>query len=349
MAARFSKPKPVRRGRPPGHFTQHHRIEKLRKALEGSPGGLPLTAIAHHLGVTVRSVRRYVDGLKSALDLEAVPTAPGGAKLWRIKPAERSRSVWLRRTQAYGLLAARPIFDVMRGTALFDELDLALSNILQLAQRPTRAGTTGEIPHDQRLEERLVYVPHPSRSYLQRREELDDVFQAVAELRPLSLRYDDERATVHPYALLIHRGGIQYIGLDCARDELRIFALDRTLDTKPDESRRFPLPDDFDLRQWIHGAFGLAPPGPRSRVLIEFDARAAAEVRSSRLHPTQKIAVAPDGRVRLSMSLPLTTELKRWVLAFGDLARVIEPAELAEDVASTLAAAASRYAHARAT
>jgi predicted DNA-binding transcriptional regulator YafY len=332
-----------RRGRPPGHFTQHHRVEALRRALENNPAGLPVSAIATLLGVTIRSVRRYIGGLQDHLQLESVPTAPGGAHLWRIKPSERGRSIWLRRTQAYGLLAARPIFEVMKGTALFDELDLALTHVLQLAQRPTRAGTTGEIPHDQRLEDRLLYIPHPPRNYAQRREELDDVFQAVAELRPLALRYDDERTSIHPYALVIHRGGIQYVGKDLGRGELRLFALDRTTDTKPDESRRFALPDDFDLHQWIHGAFGVAAPGARARVLVEFDARVAAEVRSAKLHPSQKIALAPDGRLRLSMSLPPTAELKRWILGFGDSARVIEPAELAADIAKTLQSAAARY------
>jgi predicted DNA-binding transcriptional regulator YafY len=336
--------KPSRRGRPPGQFTQHHRVEALRRALENNPGGLPVTAIATLLGVTIRSVRRYIEGLQDHLQLESVATTPGAAHLWRIKPSERGRSIWLRRTQAYGLLAARPIFDVMKGTALFDELDLALTHVLQLAQRPTRAGITGEIPHDQHLEDRLLYVPHPPRNYAQRREQLDDVFQAVAELRPLSLRYDDEPITVHPYALVIHGGGIQYIGLDLGRAELRLFALDRTADTIPDESRRFALPDDFDLHQWIHGAFGVAAPGSRVRVLVEFDARVAAEVRSAKLHPSQKIALAPDGRLRLSMSLPPTPELRRWLLGFGDSARVLEPAELAAAIAQTLQSAAARYA-----
>ena len=80
-------------------------------------------------------------------------------------------------------------------------------------------------------------------------------------------------------------------------------------------------------------------------MLVEFDPRAADEVRGRKLHPTQKIATAPDGRVRLSVMLPesLLPEVRRWVLGFADAARVIEPPELVTDVARALAAAAKRY------
>jgi predicted DNA-binding transcriptional regulator YafY len=136
------------------------------------------------------------------------------------------------------------------------------------------------------------------------------------------------------------------VALDVERSELRAFGFDKMADLALRADERFTLPADLRASDFAHGAFGVAAPHFKVRVLVEFDARAADEVRSRKLHPTQKIATAPDGRVRLSFTLPsaLLPEVRRWVLGFADAARVIEPPELVADAARLLAAAAKRYA-----
>jgi predicted DNA-binding transcriptional regulator YafY len=336
----LGRAKSKRLGRPAGSFTQHRRLSKLQSALEAHPGGLVLDDLAAMLHVTTRSVRRYLSELGRITELESVETGPGGAHLWRIKPQERGRSVHLRRTQAYALLAARRAFEPLRGSALFDELDLLHRQVLQIAQRPA---ARGEIPSDQRLEERFVYLAHPPRAPAKRGEEVDALFLAVAELYPLRFRYAERKVEAHPYAMVLHRGSLVLLARDLASGDVGSFAFERMSDIVPDEARRFELPSDFDLNAWLQGAFGVARPGPRTRVVVEFDARVAHEVKQSRLHASQKIATAPDGRVRLSVTLSDLEEIRRWVLGFGDAARVIEPDELARDVARTLRSAAERY------
>jgi predicted DNA-binding transcriptional regulator YafY len=76
---------------------------------------------------------------------------------------------------------------------------------------------------------------------------------------------------------------------------------------------------------------------------VEFEPQAGEEIRGQRFHPTQRIATAPDGRVRVSMNLHALDEARRWVLAFGAAARVIEPPELAADVAKELRRALAHY------
>src|SRR5262249_31789439 len=143
MRPLHTRARPKRLGRPAGSFTQHRRLSKLRSALEAHPGGVVLDDLAAMLHVTTRSVRRYLTELGRTTEVESIETERGGAHLGRIKPQERGRSVHLRRTQAYALLAARGAFEPIRGSALFDELDLAHRHILQIAQRPT-ARTAGK-------------------------------------------------------------------------------------------------------------------------------------------------------------------------------------------------------------
>jgi predicted DNA-binding transcriptional regulator YafY len=346
-----AKSRAPRRGRPTGKFTQQRRLDRLRTALEQHPAGLSIAEIATVLHVTTRSVRRYLGYLKATTPIEAVATSPGRENVWRIKPSERARSVALRRAPAYCLLAGRSVFEPMKGSALFDALDVVHREALQVASRPARGPAQGEIRGDARLEERLLYLAYPPLSHGTRAEQIDDLFRALADLHVLHFRYGDvpaargERVVVHPYAVLVHRGALRVVAHDVYQKELRLFAFERMADLIVEPEDRFALPPELKASDFAHGAFGISVGTTRTRLLVEFDARAADDVRARKLHPTQKIATSPDGRIRLSVQLPpdLLGEARRWVLGYGDAARVIEPLELAAEVARALAAAARRY------
>jgi predicted DNA-binding transcriptional regulator YafY len=347
------KSKGPRRGRPAGEFTQYRRLDRLRAALETNPGGLTLDDLATALRVTTRSVRRYLDELDRETPLDSLPTAPGGAHVWRIKPSERGRALVLRRTQAYGLLAARRVFDVFRGSALYIELDNVTRQLLQLARRPVaRTAVKGEIASDQRLEDRLLYVPSPSKNYAPRGEELDLLFQSVADLRAIAFGYADEasadggvatQVAAHPYALVLHKGAIHVLARPTDAKDTRVYRFDRMSDVSSPSEERFTLPEGFDPAEFMQGDFGIAPPSKRTRVLVEFDAAAAADLRQRKVHPSQRLGVAPDGRVRLSMTVGDLGEVARWVLGYGSAAVVIELPELVAEVRRTLERALAKY------
>jgi predicted DNA-binding transcriptional regulator YafY len=113
------------------------------------------------------------------------------------------------------------------------------------------------------------------------------------------------------------------------------------------EDERFDLPAEFALADWVQGDFGIAGASRKLTVLVEFEARAAEAVRARRVHPSQKLAVAADGRVRASIQVPDSPEVlervRTWLLGFGAAARVLEPRELAEDLALELRRAVERY------
>ena len=353
------RPKVVRVGRPAGKFTQHRRLDFLREKLEAHSHGLTLEEIAGMLRVSTRSVRRYLRELGLVTELESVPESHGTFR-WRVKPSERGRTVALRRTQAYGLLATRRVFDVLKGSALYDEIDVALRQIEQIAQRPAMRPTTkGDASGEAHLEERFAYVPPALHHYAGRSEDVDELFQAVADLRVLRFRYREAspdgasevrpaRITAHPYALVLHGGAIVCVGKDTDVGLGRAFAFDGMTELAASDAERFVLPPDFDLGPWLHGEFGVARAPRAVKVLVEFDPRVAEQVRARRVHPTQKVAVAADGRVRVSMSVPEAQEVlarvQRWLLGFGAAAHVLEPPELAEAVARELERAMARYA-----
>jgi len=321
--------------------------------------GLTLEELARALHVTQRSVRRYLLELDGTTNpqkyelLESVETTPGGAHLWRIRPGERGRTVSLRRAQAYAILATRRALDILKGSALFDEVDLALGHIEKVAQTPFRAQGRAQISGEQGLEGRFFWLPPTSRSYAARGEDMDELFRAVADLRVLRFRPRTpasatraDRIMFHPYAMVVHKGSLVMLGVRSharAASDTEVVPFEAMTELRASETEHFELPASFDVSHYVHGEFGLGKPS-KVRALVEFDARVADEIRSKKLHRDQRIAVSADGRLRLSVPLVNVDAFVGWVLSYGDAATVVEPPEVAQQVAGILQRAAARYA-----
>lgn len=335
------------KGRPTGRFTQHRRMDQLRELLTRYPKGLTLYELAELLKVTPRTMRRYMSELADEYELEQSEERPGGVRRWRIPASELPRKIELRRTQAYSLLAARRIFEMMKGSTLYDEISLAVNKLTGLAHRTGRGPNAGSA--DFRLEDRFLYVPFVPKNYQQKTEELDDLFQSVSDLRPMKLRYrsrgksSDERITIHPYAMVLHRDSIYCVGYHTEKKEIRTFLLDRMRDTQSSATERFELPEDFSIDDYFQGEFGIWKAATQHDVVIEFDEHAAEYVRMRQVHPSQKLTPLAGGRLRLSLRVGNLNQLTSWILEWGKRAKVISPPELIERVTEELSDALEGY------
>lgn len=335
------------RGRPKGPFTQHRRLDNLRALLQKHPKGLTIYELATELKVTPRSMRRYLAEVRRDLDLVCTAAKPGGVRLWRLAPGEAPRRVEVRRTQAYALLAARRLFEPMRGSTLYEEIDLAAQQLLGVARRPGRGPNAGVA--DARLEERFLYLPFAPKDYQAHTEALDDIFQAVADLRPLHCRYRrardgrEEKVTIEPYAMVLYKDAIYCVGLHRGRGDIRTFLLDRMRDTETATTERFNLPADFRVEDYFQGTFGIWSGGASKRVVIDFSPKVAEYVSTRKVHPSQVIDELQGGGVRLTLDIGDMTELTSWILGFGETARVVEPEDLALRVQKELENALANY------
>lgn len=336
---------PARRGRPPGKFVQHKRMSELRQLLHQHPKGVTLNEIAAHLRITTRSARRYLSEVQ--LDLESAVERPSGEKRWRIPAVDVPRRVALRRTQAYALLAARALFEPMRGSALYEEIDLAASMLLGVAKRPGRGPNAGVAEAD--LEQRFRYLPFAPQTYAHKSDDLDNLFHAVADLRPLTCRYPDgeggfARLCLHPFALLLYKDAIHCLAREAEGGEVIPFRFEAMHDVRCGSDEHFDVPRDFRLEDYLQGHFGLwRAVGAPVEVVVDFDPAIADYPLTRHVHPSQRVEHLAGGGVRLILELANLTEVTAWVLGFGGLAEVRAPASLRESVASELRRALARY------
>ena len=157
-------------GRPLGKFTQHRRMERLRDILMRNPKGLTIYEMAGALSVSTRTMRRYLKEVDRDFELENASVKGGGPAIWKIRASELPRKVELRRTQAYAFLAARRLFEPMKGSTLYEEIDIATKKLLAISRRPGRGPNAGRA--DARLEQRFLYLPFAPKNYSERTEEL---------------------------------------------------------------------------------------------------------------------------------------------------------------------------------
>ena len=195
-----------------------------------------------------------------------------------------------------------------------------------------------------------MFASSPSRSYSARGEDLDELFRAVADLRVIHYRPKGLRAeaTFCPYAMVVHDGTVYVIGAvpgpkGIPAGEDGAISLEAMGDIRSNEDVHFKLPDSFDVTHWVHGELGVGRI-TKARFTVDFDARVADEVKSKRIHPLQRTATSPDGRVRLSLPLVDAEAAMAFILSWGDAARVVDPPELVTDLGAILSRAAARYA-----
>jgi proteasome accessory factor B len=152
-----------------------------------------------------------------------------------------------------------------------------------------------------------------------------------------------ERRCVQPY----HLGCIEHqwylFAYDQDRQQMRTFVLARMRDVHP-TGKRFSRPADFSLTKHLGDSFGVFKDGGKPQeIRIRFDSFAARLVRERQWHASQKIKELDNEEIELTLKLGNLPEIQRWVLSWGEHARVITPKELRNRVAKTVEALSATY------
>lgn len=182
-------------------------------------------------------------------------------------------------------------------------------------------------------------------------EALRNITDAWVAGRTVSMTYRSQNSSrvrtflFDPYLLEATQSGTYVVGYSRQHGEVRVFKLDRVeaVGLTPDT---FEAPDTSDIvarlsRSWGGAVFG---PDEQHDVCVEFTPAAAARIRESYWHPSQRMEEMDDGGLRLRVMLPSLLEFTPWVRSWGPEAFVISPEALRAEVACSLQAAAGRYA-----
>ena len=175
----------------------------------------------------------------------------------------------------------------------------------------------------------------------------ESVFSGLRTLSTIRINHakpgdGPETRLIDPYHLVSYQGEWYVIGFCHARKDLRTFALSRIREAE-ETGKFFSIPADFNFKTTCRTRFGVQWSDRKYEVKIRFSARAAPYIRERQWQKNQKIVENNDGSIDLTFSVSHLLEVRRWVLSWGKMARVMAPAELVDEVKEELKTAFENY------
>lgn len=321
-----------------GRYSPSRRFEELRALLSAS-GGATVYEIAERLHVSVRTAIRYLRALEASGE-RVYDERDGARKVWRLVATSGQAMLSLTTSQMVSLFLSRRAFDFLEGTGFKEDLDEMFHQLEAHLKRKDFAATRS-------LDRKLFDVNEAPFRFEGRIEDMNDIITALVREERLAVTHASvargkSRFLLEPYTLLLYKKGLYLAGYSHHHQALRTFGFDGFKEIEWQKGDAFTYPADYSPEKLVEGAFGLFT-GPVTRVRIRFDDKVARFVQRRQWHPTQTIEKIPGGIV-LSLEVRGTVELSSWVLGFGDMAEVLEPDSLREEIAAVLRSAAARYA-----
>jgi proteasome accessory factor B len=176
------------------------------------------------------------------------------------------------------------------------------------------------------------------------------ITQGLLERKQIAFSYVDSvghrsRRQVHPYFLepvsLMTRG-TYLMAKDIDRKDMRTFKLDRISEAEVLSTDAY-VPRDIQLQSLVANSWGIWGHDRVEHVELLFSDVAQGRVRETVWHPSQKLKMAPDGRLRLTLDVRGVVEITPWVLSWGADVEVVAPAALRKRLAEISARMGATY------
>lgn len=319
------------------------RLMRILVLIQGSPGTVTASMLVRELGVTQRTVMRYLSNLRDAGVPVDYDEQSGG---YRIRNGFFMPPMELKFDEALGLLALGAAVRRVEQIPMTRSAAQALEKVFN--RLPTRLREElGEL--DNRLEVKLA----PAGPFHGHEDVYDTVKEAITKQRVLQCSYEGLRSQeqpelsaelflFEPYRLVFNQRAWYAVGFHRGRDALRQLKLNRfTAIHLTDE--RFKIPKDFSLQEFYGNAWRMMKGEKAHRVRLVFDASFAETIADTSWHPTQEIVYRDDGGIDFSCTVDGLDEIVWWILSMGPHCQVLEPAELVEKVQTLAGQTAALY------
>jgi predicted DNA-binding transcriptional regulator YafY len=145
---------------------------------------------------------------------------------------------------------------------------------------------------------------------------------------------DITERVVDPYAFKLNFGIWYLIGFCHLRAEMRTFRIDRIRQAEV-LGAVFDIPANFNIDDYFRGSWGIIT-GPEYKVRLKFSSSLADFISECTWHPSQKLSKNKDGSLIAEFRVDGLSEIKTWVMGFGENVEVLEPFELKKDISRTL-------------
>jgi predicted DNA-binding transcriptional regulator YafY len=314
---------------------------RIIRSLEVNPHGVTIRRLAEDEGCSIRTVYRDIDALEAA-GFPIFPENVNGTVRYKFMDGFKAKFPYpFTPTELMSLYLSADMLKVLEGTAFYESIDSLLKKVRSSLPRETR-----QYMDNFKTSFRMDLWPQKDfRNLRERIEKLNDacINHKTVEMGYHSLHRDEKTVRkVDPYKLWFMDGSIYLIGYCHSRNQFRTFLLDRINGLEVSD-RRFVPRDDFSFEDYIGNSFKVFREEELVEVVVEFDKSIKQLIREKIWHPSQKIRDNSDGSIRVTFRVAGITEIKHWLLGFGAKAKVLEPANLREEISHEARALLDHY------
>jgi len=293
--------------------------------------------LAAKLEVSTKTIMRDLAFMKDQLDLP-VEYDPQTYS-WRYAyPVKNFPTVQVSEGELLALLVAQKALEQYKGTPYHDQLAHAfekLSSSLHDNVSFSASSSLGSVSfHHQGLSKADLKV-------------FDSLSRAVMQNLEIEFDYTKpggsaEPRRVQPFHLANRANSWYLVAYDLDRKDLRNFAVVRMQSLRV-TSRKFKKPEDFSPEKHFGRSFGAYVGTGDYKVVVRFSKEVTGLIKERVWHETLETKDLPDGGLEFTLRLDSLEEIQRWILGWGDTAKVLEPKELRESIRSTAEAVRKLY------
>lgn len=235
-----------------------------------------------------------------------------------------------------GELVAMLLLDQLRRFYSKTDLDESIGKGLEILQKSLQEHVTIDLASlEQVLQVEIEPFPQVDLAVF------TSLVQATRNHESVIIRYfSGQKAVVvekpcDPYNVMKFKDHWYLVAFCHEKQDYRDFLCSRILEVERTNTTFLPDPD-FSLEQHKKDSQLFASDAPPIEVVAEFDKYAAHWIRLRDVHPSQKIVERSDGSLEVSFHVSSMENIVRWILSFGEHARILAPLELQERVRRTI-------------
>lgn len=327
------------------------RLAQIVHLLHSHPMGLTFADLTQKLGISQRTLARYVATLREQFEAEkgypSVEVARNGSRPGRLRFRRlRDNSEDVGPDNTYELLSLYLALDLMNfldGTVLGDVAQDLLDRFQSHLLRQKNNEATLLLKD---FDKKFFHWSEAPKDYSKQGGVIHRVINAIVMQRELIItyktpsRYQLKEHRVKPLSLLMYKRALYLVGRKPPKEEGQperdlTFAVERIRTAEVTETSFF-YPNDYNPMGRFMSSFGLVQDKELSNVKLIWDARVAENIKSRRWHPSQQFTELESGNIEMTLEVQPGSEFIAWIQSYLPFVEVVEPEPLREQLRNNL-------------
>ncbi len=323
-------------------ITKSRRLNELKSRFQDG-ARFTVGKMVEEFGITRRTANRdLLDVIDMGLDI-VYEELDNGQRQWFASYESRKFHVTYSIRDVMSLFLGRRMFDFLENTSLEDSFNRVYSRVETQLTKPK------DLNNAKKLFQK-VYMVHEGPKKLPKKtsENLDEVLSGLLYEQKVKLTYVNHlgaksKFTICPYTVVAYKRGLYLLGaVETYGGRTLTYSLERIQKAEWLRGEHFNYPEKYDPEKFFDKALFIAP-GKSVPIELVFTKGTKPFIRIRKYHKSQKLKELRDGRLRMSIKVPINFETKNWILSFGSNVKVMKPKELKDMVKEELEKALLQY------